>query len=248
MRMASEVIVQTKSQVARLQTIVHPGDRKGTAAEIHIEIFNLRRPARRKAILQAETAGPTNESFAVVETAQFRFEAAVGKTGGCVEQDVVDRETCAAAKSAKPGIGELVGGKCIVGCAGLDIGFAAEHELANLPVVSNLAAAGDAARIEAAIGDLAPLVSDVETGIESVPIIDNGRRWIIRRWAAREIGRGGRADGRCSCHSERQYFFLHLTLHSLPPAQCGYANDGEGVPSFRRNFVILVEDLSGRLR
>src|SRR5262249_23302697 len=66
MRMASEVIVQPKSQVAGLQTIVDPGDRIGTAAEIHIEIFNFRRPVRRKAILQAETTGPTDESFAFV--------------------------------------------------------------------------------------------------------------------------------------------------------------------------------------
>ena len=69
MREASEVIVHTKAQVARLQTIVDAGDRVGTAAEIHIEIFNLRRPVLRKAILQANTAGPADESLAFRETA-----------------------------------------------------------------------------------------------------------------------------------------------------------------------------------
>src|SRR5215471_13126004 len=37
----SEVIVQAKAQVARLQTIVNAGNRIGTAAEIHIKVFNL---------------------------------------------------------------------------------------------------------------------------------------------------------------------------------------------------------------
>lgn len=69
MRAASEVIVQTKAQVVCVQAIVDAGDRIGAAAEIHVEILDLRRPAGRKADLHTDAAGPTNKSLAFVEVA-----------------------------------------------------------------------------------------------------------------------------------------------------------------------------------
>ena len=100
-----------------------------------------------------------------VEAKILAFESAIGETRAAKQQHVVDREAGTAAQSAKPRIGKFVRGECIVGSANLDICFGAENELSNLPIVTELASAGDAARIDAAVRDLAPFVAEVETGI-----------------------------------------------------------------------------------
>src|SRR6185437_10891494 len=103
-----------------------------------------------------------------------------------VEQHVVECGAGAAAQSAEPRIGELERRKGVVGAGKLDVSLHAEHELAALPIIANLPAACDAARLNGGIGDLAPFVAEVETGISAAPVIKAGlRRGVIRSRATR---------------------------------------------------------------
>lgn len=97
----------------------------------------------------------------------------------------------------------------------MNIGFGTEHELAALPIVTNLAAASDTTWFDAAVGDLAPFVAKVQASIRASPIIDARGRRIVRRRAAWEICGGGSASNhrREGC---RHDCLFHLALHSTP--------------------------------
>ena len=77
----SEVIVHAEAQEARVQSVVHAGDRVGAAREIHVKVLNLRRPILRKSVLQAGTGGPADKRLVLIEPQELAFELAIGKAG-----------------------------------------------------------------------------------------------------------------------------------------------------------------------
>ena len=146
---------------------------------------------------------------------KLAFELAVGEAGRCVQHHVVDREAGAAAKGAEPGIRKFVRSERIVGAAGLNVRFDTEHKLTHLPVVTDLTSASDAARLSDVVCNLAPLVTEIQTGVWAGPVIGTRGRRIIRRRATRKIrGNSTAARRRRDCH--RHDRLLHLTLHSTP--------------------------------
>src|SRR4029078_6757590 len=59
----SEVIVHAEEQMTRVQSVVHAGDRVGAACEIHVKIFDLRRPILRESLLQGGARRPGEKGF-----------------------------------------------------------------------------------------------------------------------------------------------------------------------------------------
>src|SRR5207342_1408243 len=143
----SEVIVHAEAQEARVQSVVHAGDRVGAACEIHVKVLNLRRPILRKSVLQAGAGGPADKRLVLIEPQELAFELAIGKADRSVQQHIVDRKTGASAKGAEPGIRKFVRSERIVGAADLYVRFETEHKLTHLPVVTDLTSASDAARL-----------------------------------------------------------------------------------------------------
>src|SRR4029453_8711350 len=99
------------------------------------------------------------------------------------------------------------------------LGCLFRRQTSSLPVVPKLAATRDASGVETATCDLAPFVAEIETGVETRPVIDAWRRRVgIWRGTTREISGGGRSRG-CdcdSCHRDRQHLLFHLVPHSTP--------------------------------
>src|SRR5262249_26321753 len=65
------------------------GDRKGSAAEIHVQILDLRCPIGREADFHTEASRPAHTRFAFLKADQIRREIAVGETSGAVKQYIV---------------------------------------------------------------------------------------------------------------------------------------------------------------
>src|SRR6185312_2526908 len=168
---ASEVVVHAEAQVARAQAVVVAGQRERAAAEICIEIFDARRPVRRKADFHAGAQRPAEQSVRLSDSELFCPEVAVAEAEGAVHQDVVHGVAGAGAHRAKPRIGEFVAGEGVVGAGGLQVSLAAEYELAALPVVANLGAAGETVRRRVDAAHIAPFVAGVETGVKAGPVI-----------------------------------------------------------------------------
>src|SRR5262249_41040526 len=147
----------------------------------------------------------------------------------------------------KPGIRKFPRSERIVGCTGLDVSFGAEHKLPGLPVEAKLSATSHAAWIYATVGNLAPFVAEIETGIETGPIVDAwGRRIVIWSRAAREIGGRGRSGGCYGGNRDRHYLLFHFVLHSTPPRRVmQMRRDRRAV--HRRKFGFSWRNLSGLL-
>src|SRR5919197_580144 len=108
---------------------------------------------------------------ALGEAVDLDLAATEGETDRSVEQHVVVGDAGARAGRAEPRIGELEVGEGVVGGGPLQVALHAEYEPAELPVVAGLAAAGDAPRLGAAVGDAAPLTADVDAEIGPHPAV-----------------------------------------------------------------------------
>ena len=96
------------------------------------------------------------------------------------------RKAAAAAQRAEPRVGELPGREGVVGAAGLDVAFDADHPLPELPVVAGLHAADDPT-VVGLLCDVAPGVAEIDADIGTGPAVD------VERLVDR-VGRAGAVD------------------------------------------------------
>src|SRR5271165_3724131 len=148
-RAPSEPVVQAEAHNARLDPGVHVAESVIGRREIDEQILGAGAQVPREPDLNAGADRPAAENVVLGETEIVQLAFAVGQAAGPIEENVVQRIAETRPHRAEPGIGEFVRGKGAVVRAGeLEVGFAAYHDLAELPVVATLHAARDAARLQ----------------------------------------------------------------------------------------------------
>src|SRR5882724_11012388 len=171
-------------------------------AQIDVEVFDLCRPVRREAVLQAAADGPTR--MRVVAAIKPRIEGAdvaPGETTGPVQEHVVpgisnpatrgtesvDLRAAGGAASDAAGSQQGAPGRALDVGPGV-IAFDTEHPIAGLPIVADRAADQSAVDIERAVRATresmlarAPSATAGDTDIEASPVVnhrDHGRRLV----------------------------------------------------------------------
>src|ERR1051326_182182 len=138
--------IRAEPQHVRPDFVRYAGDRVVLCPQVEVQIFGLDRPAARQSDFQAGAGGPADRAVTFRYPGQLGLPTTVSQAAGAVEQNVVERVAGAPAQGAEPRIGEFERTH-IVGSAGqLQIGLAAEHDAAPLPVKAGLRAAGHTRR------------------------------------------------------------------------------------------------------
>src|SRR5665647_3345388 len=69
-----EVVIDAQAQHVGFVAVGHAGDRISAVAQVHVEVFRLRRPVRRDADLHAQTADPADMGLVLVEAVELAFD------------------------------------------------------------------------------------------------------------------------------------------------------------------------------
>src|ERR1700732_5380904 len=94
----------------------------------------------------------------------------VRKPGGRIEQDVVaQREADPRSQRPEPWVGKFISRKRVLSARNLQVGLGAQHDLLELPVVAKLSPASQSVRGKWNIGEVAPLVPEIESAIGPPP-------------------------------------------------------------------------------
>src|SRR6516165_10175189 len=189
MRAFSEPKVEPKAHQIGGQAVGGgTSQRVSLAGEIDKEVFGLDGPIWSEAHLNAGARRPADMKMALGVADDVDMAAPICEPQRAVEQDVVEGEATAPAHRPEPRIGELVIGKRVTRTGQLEITFPARHKLPELPIVSALETARDAAGLGTAVGELARLKTEVSPHIGARPIPDRrpaGRRAAGAGWRRR---------------------------------------------------------------
>src|ERR1019366_2369591 len=195
-----EVIVQANAADAVLGAPAegYPEQRDGRGAGVHVKIFDLGAPVRRKHPFDAAAECPSCPGCIVAnrhsKCAHGHFIVHVGKSAGRVDHDPIKCVSDAAPNGSEPG--QLLvnsdaqrGVRAALTCA-LEVGFDSENKRRRpLPVVANLSAAEEAVKIRRASdtsnAGVCPSVAGVHANVETGPGKD-GRighsLGVVARW------------------------------------------------------------------
>src|SRR5947209_2288080 len=219
--------------------------------EVHVVIFELRRPSRRKGVLDAGANRPADACVGYVDGAgervAIRRELVVcpGHAALAVDKPAIEREAGTAGQSRNPVhvriervaercANDRTGDGAAVDAAPREATFRAEHELADLIIEPDLAAAEKAVAFVRDIQAesvapifLGPTVTDVAADVESGPIIRDrqhtgGRRLVNRSRdvrGKRDAAEGGRSHYSDKQTTHRATTHLVLQLESSCPAK-----------------------------
>jgi hypothetical protein len=234
-------------------------------AEVEIEIFQLAGPVAAKCGFEAAADGPAGAGAADARAGKAdgaagsryglvdrRVDAAISETAGDVAEHGAAGEPDPAANGTEP-IELLVksckdarGGRLTIQPAGavivdrraLEIGLDADHDVAQLPIVADLAAAdraggselrsfrkGDAAGRDAQLGETAPETdAGIGAEIEPGPVIDLGghRRLVIGRLGREIRGLGADSGGRKQCGGDNNPFHSNTRFIRLCKTMLGH--------------------------
>src|SRR5262249_27999679 len=168
------------------------------------EVFGLDGPIGKQTELNAGACGPADTKIALTQAADVDMTAPIGKSQRAVEQDVVECETAASAHCPEPRIGELVVCKYVTRTGQLEVTLPARHKLSELPIISALEAARDAARPGTAVGKLARLKTEVPPHIRPAPKPIGRRRG--RSAGRRPAGAGRAVEVARTCTGSRQRY------------------------------------------
>src|SRR3954465_11816275 len=235
---SGELVVQAgANDVARKADVVHQRSRRSIeAAEIDIEIFDLRTPVAQEGVFDADTGGPTElvvgrrSREAEGRHAQSCFDVAVSSAAGDVRQPAVEGVAEPAAQGGEPielGSAEdpWRASDLVFDVGPIEVAFDAPDDRAGLIVVAKRAAGQKAFGLVAGgrhRGPVrgAPAVAAVHTDVEAGPVVVGNDRMHPLVDGARYVGRLRRertrkkAKGR-ECRPEN-FAIHHLVSHPTP--------------------------------
>src|SRR6185437_9513066 len=135
--MPLKAIIRPQTENVRLESGVAEQD-VALVREVDEQVLGLDGPIRRETHLHATAGRPARMGFLCPQPARLEPAAAIGEAEGGIEQYVVHRVADPAAQRSEPGIGEPRCREAAVGVRSLQVGLGADHEGAELPVVSTL--------------------------------------------------------------------------------------------------------------
>src|SRR5262249_52547846 len=171
----SEPVAETEPQHARLEAVADAGQPEGPVREVDEQVLDPRRPGRGEPDLHAAAGSPSGMGLVFRASADLGAAAAEREAERRINQNVVEPVARAPAQRAEPGVREFPRRKRVVCARQRQIGFAAEHEPAVLPVVAALQPAGDAPGTGGIVRGVAPLIAELASHIGASPGVSPGQ-------------------------------------------------------------------------